>query len=235
MNHENVMNAVRELKKLSFCSQKIKIKKMLLAVMCITMMLSTAGCGRNKTVKEVETATNKAEEIEAIHAGTVTVFFDEAKYYAYTTQATYEAYYIAEDSEIDWNSELSENVTWEQGIKSTVLDDICRRECMYSLAGEYNVSLSESDIKEIDIAVKNYYSETNKKLMLKIGVSEKRLKYIFEKAQIAKKVEAIMLAADKLLPDATYEKWKTGNTVTAEKQWQEINFKEHIFTLEDAE
>ncbi len=30
-----------------------------------------------------------------------------------------------------------------------------------------------------------------------------------------------------------YIKWKKGNNVTAESQWNNINFKEAIFTLED--
>lgn len=197
------------------------------------MIISLIGCKNNNADNEKEVVTIKAEEIVAINAGDVKVFFDEVSYYAYTAQATYETYYISEGKEINWNDNMMDDVTWQQGVKSTVLDDICRRECMYSLAEEYNVSLTEEEKEEIDFSVTKYYQETDRNLMSKIGIKEKRLRFVFQKKKIAEKVEDIMVAADKNLPDKTYEKWKKGNTVTAEKQWEDITFKEHLFTLED--
>ena len=44
-----------------------------------------------------------------------------------------------------------------------------------------------------------------------------------------------MTASDKNKPSVMYEKWKLGNTVTAEEQWKSITFSEHIFGLEDLE
>lgn len=214
-------------------SEELRMKNFFCLVLCVVMVVSFMGCSKNDSHKTKEAATGRAEDTVAINAGVIKVFLDEACYYAYTAQATYEAYYISEGKEINWNGEMKDDVTWQQGVKSTVLDDICRRECMYSLAEEYNVSLSEEEEKEIDISVTNYYSDTNKKLMSKIGIKQDRLKFLFQKQKIAQKVEEIMLAAEKNLPDKTYEKWKKGNTVTAEKQWEDINFNEHLFTLED--
>ena len=128
---------------------------------------------------------------------------------------------------------MTKEVTWQQGVKSIVLDDICRRECMYALASEYNITLTKEEEEMIDVAVEKYYSDTDKKLMSKIDIEKNRLKFVFEKEEIASKVENVMMATDKNLSDETYENWKTGNTVTAEKQWKMITFKEHIFTLED--
>ena len=209
------------------------MKKFFKILMCICLMAALAGCGSTKKNTEKETTTKSPEKTVAIHAGEVKVFLDEANYYVYTAQATYETYYLSERKEIDWNSEMKNGVTWEQGVKSLVLDDICRRECMYSLAEEYNVSLSEEEEKNIDIQIENYYEQSNKKLIEKINIDKKRLKYVFEKQQISKKVAEIMTAYNKKLPDETYENWKKGNTVTAEEQWKSITFNKPIFTLED--
>ena len=211
----------------------MRVKNVCVIIFCLILMAGMTACGNNSDGKKEETTTISEMNIVAIHAGDVQVLMDEARYYAYTTQATYEAYYISENQEIDWNSEMSKGVTWQQGIKSIVLDDICRRECMYALASEYNISLTEEEEEMIDVAVEQYYSDTNKKLMSKIDIEKNRLKFVFKKEEIASKVEEVMTATDKKLSDKTYENWKTGNTVTAEKQWKTITFKEHIFTLED--
>lgn len=50
---------------------------------------------------------------------------------------------------------------------------------------------------------------------------------------IAEKIENVMAFADEKLPDETYKKWKTENTVTAEPQWESITFDKPIFTMED--
>lgn len=209
------------------------MKKYLGIILCAAMAIGLSGCGNAEKTAEKEIVTQSPEKTVAIHAGETQVYLDEAKYYAYTAQATYETYYLTEGKELDWDSEMRSGTTWQQGVKSIVLDDICRRECMYGLAEEYNVSLSEEEEDAIDIAVKNYYTETNKKLSAKIDIQKERLKYVFEKQQIAKKVEDVMDATDKTLADKTYETWKNGNTVTAEEKWKLITFKEPIFTLED--
>ncbi|MFQ9516352.1 MAG: hypothetical protein ACLRZ9_11095 [Eubacterium sp.] len=214
-------------------NKKRKIKKFSGIILCGILIISLMGCGSKETRKKEETTTINPEKTVAIHAGDIKVFLDEAKYYVYTAQATYETYYITEGKEIDWNSEMKDGVTWQQGVKSMVLDDICRRECMYSFAEEYNVNLSDEEKKEVGIDVENYYLKTSKILSSKIDISEKRLKYVFEKRKIADKVEEIMTASNKKLPDETYETWKTGNTVTAEEQWKTITFNKQIFTLED--
>lgn len=214
-------------------SEERKIEIKLVMLFCVILMVCLSGCGNTKKSTEKETTTKSPEKTAVIHAGEVEVFLDEAKYYAYTAQATYETYYLSEKKEIDWNSEMKDGVTWEQGVKSLVLDNICRRECMYALAEEYNVSLSEEEEKDIDIQIENYYSQSSKKLISKIEIDKKRLKYIFEKQQIAKRVEEIMTACNKNSPNETYENWKTGNTVTAEEEWKSITFNKPIFTLED--
>ena len=209
------------------------MKNVFVIIICLVLMAGMTACGNERSGEKEQTTTISESKTVAIHAGEVQVLMDEARYYAYTAQATYEAYYISENREIDWNSKMTKEVTWQQGVKSIVLDDICRRECMYALASEYNITLTKEEEEMIDVAVEKYYSDTDKKLMSKIDIEKNRLKFVFEKEEIASKVENVMMATDKNLSDETYENWKTGNTVTAEKQWKMITFKEHIFTLED--
>lgn len=209
------------------------IRRITAAVMCCVVIFAFGGCGKSNKEKVHETSTAAPEKTVAVNAGDIKVYLDEAKYYLYTAQATYETYYISEGKEIDWESDMKDGTSWQQGIKSIVIDDICRRESMYALAGEYNVSLTEEEKSDVETDVKNYYTKTNKKLSSKIDISQKRLTYVFEKQKIAQKVESILNTTDKNFADETYETWKTGNTVTAEEQWKKITFSEHIFTLED--
>ena len=90
---------------------------------------------------------------------------------------------------------------------------------MYALRDEYAVTLSQEESDQIDIKLSNYYTETNGELLSKIGISKSRLKKVFEKKEIADKVENLMSFSD--------------NTVTAEVQWENISFKHHIFTSDD--
>lgn len=220
-------------KKLIVNNYQTKTKRFLKVMLCVVMLVSLVGCGKNEPADKENMTTTRTEKTVAIRAGESTVYLDEARYYAYNTQGTYEIFHITEGKEIDWNGEMKKGVTWQQGVKSIVLDDICRRECMYALAESYNVSLSDEEKEEIDIEVKNYFSKTNAKLISKVNISEERLKYVFEKDRIADKVEDIMTASNKNLPDETYEKWKSGNTVMTEEQWNSITFNETVFTLED--
>lgn len=208
------------------------MKKVIYIFMGLVLILSLAGCGQSNE-KQQEAATNSPDKTVAIHAGETEVYLDEALYYAYTAQATYETVFLSEGKEIDWEADMKDGISWQQGVKSTVLDDICRRECMYGLATEYNVSLSEEEKKQIDLDVDRFFKNSNEKLIQKINIERKRLEFVFEKKKIAEKVEEIMTASDKNKPDVTYENWKKGNTVTAEEKWESITFGEHIFVMED--
>lgn len=221
--------------KIGMKKERIRMKKwkyrLGAALMCGLLVVCCWGCG-NKQQPEVAT-TGKPEDTVAVNAGECKVYLDEAKYYVYTAQATYEVYNITEGKEINWNGEMKKGVTWQQGVKSMVLDDLCRRECMYSLAEEYNVKLSDDEEKQIETEVENFFEDSAEKLVSKIGISENRLKFVFEKKKIADKVQNIMTTVDKKMSNETYEKWKKGNTVMTDEQWNNIKFEDAIFTLED--
>lgn len=219
-----------------------------------TVAVGLVGCGQGKTVEETTVATSEtgsesstvlkgtvsksstgsdgADTILTITAGGSQVMLDEVRYYAYTAQATYETYYLTKGKEIDWDSKMDGNVTWEQGVKSLVLDDICKREWLNEISSQYDIKLTKKEKLSVKTKALEYFKNTNVKLAKKINISEGRLIKVFEKAEIAKKTEKKM-EKDGSSTKEMYIKWKKGNNVTAESQWNNINFKEAIFTLED--
>ena len=178
------------------------------------------------TAQETTVENQTADKIVAIQVGEEDVYLDEVRYYAYSTQGTYEASYLTMGEEINWDGLMSGDATWEQGVKSMVLDDICKRECFYSMADEYDVTLTKKEEKQIKSDVKTYYKDSNEKLMKKIDIGEESLARLFEKAAIAKKVES-------KAPENAYDNWKKGHNITTTKEWDKITFDQHIFTLED--
>lgn len=219
-----------------------------------TVAVGLVGCGQGKAVEETTVATSETgsesstvlkgtvsksstgsdgvDTILTITAGGSQVMLDEVRYYAYTAQATYETYYLTKGKEIDWDSKMDGNVTWEQGVKSLVLDDICKREWLNEISSQYDIKLTKKEKLSVKTKVLEYFKNTNVKLAKKINISEGRLIKVFEKAEIADKTEKKM-EKDGSSTKEMYIKWKKGNNVTAESQWNNINFKEAIFTLED--
>lgn len=229
-------------------------KKLICILAGFTVAVGLVGCGQGKTVEETTVATSEtgsesstvlkgtvsksstgsdgADTILTITAGGSQVMLDEVRYYAYTAQATYETYYLTKGKEIDWDSKMDGNVTWEQGVKSLVLDDICKREWLNEISLQYDIKLTKKEKLSVKTKALEYFKNTNVKLAKKINISEGRLIKVFEKAEIAKKTEKKM-EKDGSSTKEMYIKWKKGNNVTAESQWNNINFKEAIFTLED--
>lgn len=207
------------------------MKRLLILTICIMFALGLVGCGCGS--KDDANATD--DKKLAITVDGNEVYLDEAKYYAYSAQATNEVYYIAnEPNEIDWNKNVGRG-TAQEAVKGEVLDSICQRECFYEKKDEYNVKLDADEKKEVDNKVKNYYSESSKKLKDIIGVSKKRLKEIFTKDAIAQKVEDIMEAEEKGSASKYSKDWIDDASVDCEKCWSDINFQTHIFSKKDVE
>lgn len=218
-------------------------KKLICILAGLTVAVGLVGCGQGKAVEETTVATSEtasksstgsdgADTTLTITAGGSQVMLDEVRYYAYTAQATYETYYLAKGKEIDWDSKMDGDVTWEQGVKSLVLDDICKREWLNEISSQYDIKLTKKEKSSLKTKASEYFKNTNVKLAKKINISEERLVTVFEKAEIANKTEK-KLEKNGSSTKEMYIKWKKGNNVTAESQWNNINFKEAIFTLED--
>lgn len=203
------------------------------------LFVGVTACGKSKCQETPTTKHIPDDKNVAVNAGKIKVYADEAKYYLFTAQATYETYYLTQDESIDWGKKMTGNTTWETVVKGQVLDEICQRECFYALAGQYNVSLTDLEQVTLNKMVKAYFSETDEELKKKIGIDEKRLKTIFEKDMVARKVEDVLEAmsaddgSDQKKGDEIYRQWKENNLVMATETWEEIRLEGHIFTKED--
>ena len=206
------------------------MKRLLTLTICIMFVLGLAGCGCGS--KDDPSLADKKRVAITVDGNEVNL--DEAKYYAYSSQGTYEVYYIANDEDLDWNEKV-EGSTLQGMVKGQTLDDICRRECFYDKRKEYNVKLDKDEKKEVEKKVKNYFAESSKKLKDKIGVSRKRLTEIFTKDAIAQKVEDIMEAEEKGSAGKYYKDWIDDASVDCENCWTNIKFDKPIFEKSDVE
>lgn len=175
---------------------------------------------------------SNAKEVIAIQAGKTQISLEEARYYAYKSQATYEVYYLANEEELNWDKEMETGVTLEEAVKTQVLDGICKRAALLENAQKYDITLDETEKSEIAGMVTEYFADTDEKLLKKIDISEEKLTEAFENKKIAEKVQNAMEAEKSGSSDEMYEEWKKKNKVKAGKNWEEINYKESIFDEE---
>lgn len=206
------------------------MKKLIILTICILFTLGLVGCGCGKD----DDAKMSDDKRVAVTVDGEDVYLDEAKYYAYSTQGTYEVYFISDGKEIDWNKKV-DGSTYQRAAKGQALDDICQRECFYAKKDKYNVQLTDEEKQEVEKKVNNYFAESSKKLKDKIGITKKRLKEVFTKDAIATKVQDIMEAEEKGSAGKYYKDWLDDASVDCEKCWSDINFQEHIFNLKDAQ
>ena len=201
---------------------------MLVTVAVFAMALVMVGCGSSDSKEQKKSA----DKTVAIEAGDNQVFLDEVRYYMYSSQGTYEIYYIADGKEIDWG-EKNGKTTWENTVKGSVLDSIAKRECFYEQRDEYNIQLDDKAKQDIDLKVANYYTGTDEKLKNKINIKESKLTALFTKAYIATMIEDIMNTTEKGSADKYYKSWLEKNDIECENAYFTINFDEHIFTRKD--
>lgn len=200
-------------------------------------MVIFAGCGNAKSKEDtnLSTSNNTTETKDeasgnqiGIKAGDTSIYMDEVRYYAYKTQGTYEVYYLSKDKVLDWNQELSEGVTLQEGVKSEVLDGICKRLALFEKADDYNIFLTQDQKEEVVENVEYYFTNSSEKMINKVNISIERLKEVYEKEMIAGLVEQAMEDKERGSSDAMYLKWKQDNKVITEKAWDDINFDEKI-------
>lgn len=156
------------------------------------------------------------------------IYMDEVRYYAYKTQATYEVYYMSKNKELKWNKKLKIGVTLEEGVKSQILSDICKRQALYVNASKYDVSLSAKEESKANEEAEYYLENSSEKMLSKVNISKERLVEIYKKEKIAKKVEEILNEKARHGADEMYQQWKNKVIIETKEPWNEINFSEKI-------
>ena len=217
--------------------KKNTLAKLVLLCTAVTIIFSACSFGKNS--EEVVTDENgnkidtdlsydEAARQPVITVGTEQVYLDEVRYYFYNTQATYELYYDTDDKELDWNKEMSVGVTLAEAVKSNILDTICETEALSSYAEEYGVSFSEDELTKISNKVDKFYAKTNEKLLDRIKIKTERLKEVFEKDELSKKVKEKLEGQQTGKAEEVYKNWKKANTVTTNEYWDALNFNKPI-------
>ena len=215
-----------------------RMRHTLLWVLIIGILVCASGCGKSDSDKP-----KSADQTVAIEVGDSEVYLDEVRYYMYSSQATYEIYFITRDTdkgandEIDWSAKRGKT-TWENAVKGSVLNDIARREYFYGMRKDYNIKLDDKAKQDIQLKIENYYTGTDEKLKSKIDIKKSRLEAVFKKAYIASMVEDVMNTVskdskDKDSADASYSEWIDDNDIECQDAYFDISFDEHIFTKAD--
>ncbi|MBR3646680.1 MAG: hypothetical protein IKN54_09685 [Lachnospiraceae bacterium] len=218
-------------------------------VAVISGTLSMTGCGINadKTKEEttfpytsttVEVKDDNAQ-ITAMVVGGVSIYLDEFYYYAYTTQATYEVYYLTENEPLDWSRTVTGDITLEEAAKNKVYEDICKRQAMLYIGANpekgvsYNITPTDDMMKKVDEMVQEYEQGTNDKLKDRIGISTSRLKEVYLKDILSKDIMEQMKEQGKD-PEKEYQKWREENEINTLEWFDKFTFRDTIFkSLED--
>ena len=187
-------------------------KKLICILAGLTVAVGLVGCGQKKAVEETTVATSETgSESSTVLNGTA--------------------------SKSSTGSDGADTtLTITVGGSQVMLDEV--RYYAYTAQATYETyylttgKLTKKEKSSVKTKALEYFKNTNVKLAKKINISEGRLIKVFEKAEIADKTEKKM-EKDGSSTKEMYIKWKKGNNVTAESQWNNINFKEAIFTLED--
>lgn len=162
----------------------------------ITALSLLTGCSSDKD--KTNPTVSSDDDKTLITIDDITIPYSVGKFYAYNTQASYEAYYLANGYIMDWSIKYSSNdstditepatlegetvppdATIEDMVKADVLDRIKIFYTVAKYAKDNGVTLNDDDYKEIDEHVKNYLAG-NAKVTAATGATETSLKAIYE-------------------------------------------------------
>lgn len=161
---------------------KNKLKKIIAFLTILGVCVCVCACSGG------ESGIADSDEEILLEAGGDAVYTDEARYYAYTRQASYEAYYIAYGQDIDWQSEYESGVTYEDAVKDSVLEDMCRRLAVKSYAERYDVSTDEEDEAQAAEKAAKYFEDSSEQLTAAVNITEERLCDVFRSEILFDKV-----------------------------------------------
>ena len=174
------------------------MKKMLVLALAGIMAISTlTGCKSVKTVDSEEVLmTVNGEEVKA----------GVANFYARYTQAQYDAsyksYYGANMTAEQWESEVSEGVTYEEYLKNTALEMIQIMVLAEQHMSDYDVELTDAEKEEIAKATEEFVAENSKENRDKVSGDEASVeRFMTLQAIITKLQTAIADTVDKNVTD----------------------------------
>lgn len=185
------------------------------AVICLLAgMLAAAslsGCGSFDGSDVVVTVDDK--EISA----------DLANFLARYTQAQYETYYAGYLGDDMWNSDGADEESYEETVKSSILESLENMYLLEAHMDDYNISLTEEEENSIKAAAKQFDENNGLEEKEKVSGDTETVERILELMTIQKKVQdAVMAGADTEVSDEE----------AAQKKMQYVTFS---FTTTDEE
>ncbi len=152
------------------------ITSMLCAVLCMGML---SACGEGTKV----VFTTGLSKNEVFRVGDETCTVTELMVYLTNIQNQYENVYGVEV----WNVS-SEGVTLEENVKEIVLAKIAQIKTMYLLALEREVTLTESEKRNVTAAAEEYFESLNEKEIELMGVDLAVIEQLYEEYALSEKV-----------------------------------------------
>ena len=168
----------------------MKTKKILSIILISVFLFSLTACE------------DKKEILLTINGEKVSL--DEGKFFAYSKQANYEAYYLASGYELDWSAPYSSTdssgnttKTMEELVKSETLDLIKKYVIISEYGKDNDISLSDDDKEDIEKSVDSFLSDSSETLIEKIGASKEVLTTVYTRQKYYDKIcEKIYKDAD---------------------------------------
>lgn len=158
-------------------------KRALILAMAGILATSLTGCGALK------------DDAVVVKAGDKEITAGVANFYARYTQAQYESYlsgYLGGDDM--WSKNASDDKTYEESIKDTLLDDLENMALLEEHMKDYKVKLTKADKKAVNDAAKEFDKANSKKVKEKISGSEENVKRTMTLMAIEQKMRAAITA-----------------------------------------
>ena len=174
------------------------MKKMLVLALAGIMAISTlTGCKTVKTVDSEEVLmTVNGEEVKAGVANFYTRY-TQAQY-----DASYKSYYGANMTADQWETEVSEGVTYEEYLKETALEMMQIMVLAEQHMSDYDVELTDADKEAIAKAVEEFVAENSKENRDKVSGDEASVERFLTLQTIITKMQlAIADTVDKNVTD----------------------------------
>lgn len=169
----------------------------------------------------------------------VSITLAEARYYAYNKQASYEVYYFASGSDINWNESYynDSDITLEMLVKAEVLEQMKEAIIVSEYAKDEGVKLDDEDVAEIEAMADKFLTDSKKELLDKADISKDDLISIYTRQMYCRKIyEKLQIADDMDAQNALYEELSSDEDVSLNSDlWETIAFESAIYTVDDVE
>lgn len=165
-------------------------KAALLGLTVAMFAVSLTGCGK---LKDTDTIVSIGGE--DVKAGVV-------NFYARYTEATYETYYASMVGDDMWNQNVSEDKTYEESVKSDILDTIEQLVLVKQHAKDYDVTLTDDEKSTIKETAKQFYDDNELKSKDKVSGTKKNVEELLTLYALQSKIRPLMVAdVDKEVSD----------------------------------